>query len=38
MKGDYTQLYEDIGKEVLPVEYGGSNGSLEDIQSKYYLT
>jgi len=35
LKGDYTQLYEDIGKEVLPVEYGGSNGSLEDIQKNW---
>ena len=33
-QGDYLKLYEDIGEEVLPEEYGGSNGSIKDIQSK----
>jgi len=35
LKGDYTELYEDIGKEVLPEEYGGCNGPLADIQKNW---
>jgi len=31
-KGDYLKLYDEVGKEVLPEEYGGSNGSIIDIQ------
>ena len=34
MQGNYSGLYEDIGQEVMPEEYGGKNGTLEDIQSK----
>jgi len=34
-KGDYLKLYEDIGEEVLPEEYGGSNGSIKDIQKNW---
>jgi len=34
-KGDYVKLYEEIGKDVLPEEYGGSNGSVKDIQNDW---
>ena len=34
MQGNFSELYEDIGQEVMPEEYGGQNGTLEDIQSK----
>eukprot|EP00090_Calanus_glacialis_P029305 TRINITY_DN47040_c0_g1_i1.p1 TRINITY_DN47040_c0_g1~~TRINITY_DN47040_c0_g1_i1.p1 ORF type:complete len:319 (+),score=84.77 TRINITY_DN47040_c0_g1_i1:28-957(+) len=34
-KGDYTKLLEDVGAEVLPEEYGGSNGSVEEIQKAW---
>jgi len=34
-KGDYAKLYESIGQEVLPEEYGGSNGSIDDIQKSW---
>ena len=34
MQGNFSELYEDIGQEVMPEEYGGKNGTLEDIQSK----
>ena len=27
---DFATLHEVIGKEVLPVEYGGTNGKLQD--------
>ena len=27
-------IYNGIGQEVMPEEYGGKNGTLEDIQSK----
>ena len=30
-------FYEDIGKDVLPVEYGGSNGTVDEIQSMTIL-
>ncbi len=29
-KGDLSRLHEDVGKEVLPEEYGGTNGTLEE--------
>lgn len=32
LKGNFSELYEDIGQEVMPEEYGGKNGTLEDIQ------
>lgn len=35
LKDDYTELYEDVGKEVLPEEYGGCNGPLRDIQKNW---
>ncbi len=33
-KGDYSLLQEELGKEVLPVEYGGTNGSVVEHASK----
>merc|ERR1712012_599675 len=30
-QGDYSGLVEDLGKDILPVEYGGTNGSVEDL-------
>jgi len=36
-KGDYTALWDAIGKEVLPEEYGGSNGPVEDIRQAWVL-
>ena len=38
MQGNFSELYEDIGQEVMPEEYGGKNGTLEDIQSKDGIT
>ena len=29
-KGDYSQIIEDLGKDVLPEEYGGTNGKMQD--------
>ena len=29
-KGDLTALHEAVGKDVLPVEYGGTNGTLQE--------
>ena len=29
-KGDLTQLHEAVGTEVLPEEYGGTNGTMQD--------
>ena len=29
-KGDYSQIIDDLGKDVLPEEYGGTNGKLQD--------
>ena len=29
-------LHEHIPKEVLPIEYGGTNGTVEDIKSKLF--
>ena len=33
-KGDYKELIEDLGDEVLPAEYGGKNEDLETLQSE----
>jgi len=33
--GDYTKLQEDVGLEILPAEYGGTNGTVEEIR-KYW--
>ena len=30
--GDLTKLHEDIGREILPIEYGGTNGTLEELR------
>ena len=32
MKGDLSELYAELGKEVLPEEYGGDNGTLAEIE------
>ena len=29
-EGDFTEIHEQLGKEVLPEEYGGTNGKLQD--------
>ena len=29
-QGDLTKLHEELGVEVLPAEYGGTNGSIQD--------
>ncbi len=29
-KHDFKQLHEALGKEVLPSEFGGTNGSMQD--------
>jgi len=29
--GDLTALHQDVGTEILPVEYGGSNGTLKEL-------
>jgi len=31
-KGDHECLKENLGEEILPTEYGGKNGSVEDIK------
>jgi len=31
--GDLTKIQEDLGKDVLPVEYGGNNGTLEELKA-----
>lgn len=33
-QGDLSRLHQIIGSEVLPVEYGGSNGTLQELTSK----
>ncbi|XP_071526872.1 retinol-binding protein pinta-like isoform X8 [Panulirus ornatus] len=33
---DLESLYKEVPKEVLPVEYGGTNGTIEEIK-KYWL-
>jgi len=30
--GDLTKLHEDLGTEILPKEYGGTNGTVEDLR------
>jgi len=30
-QGDYSGLVEDLGKDILPVEYGGTNGCLDEL-------
>ena len=29
-EGDFTEIHAQLGKEVLPEEYGGTNGKLQD--------
>eukprot|EP00092_Neocalanus_flemingeri_P067667 GFUD01082623.1.p1 GENE.GFUD01082623.1~~GFUD01082623.1.p1 ORF type:complete len:153 (-),score=36.03 GFUD01082623.1:11-469(-) len=31
-KGDYKALKAELGEDILPAEYGGKNGSVEDIK------
>ena len=37
MKGDLSELYTELGKEVLPEEYGGDNGTLAEIEGMSLL-
>ena len=38
-KGDWSKLHEEVGKDVLPEEFGGTNGKLQDhIGNKYIIT
>jgi len=30
-QGDYSGLVDDLGKEILPTEYGGTNGCLDEL-------
>ena len=32
-KGDYEALKEEVGEDILPVEYGGKNESVEEIKN-----
>jgi len=34
-KGDYASLWAEVGKEVLPTEYGGEGGPVADIEDKW---
>lgn len=36
-KGDFSKLHEDLGKDVLPKEYGGNNGSIQEL-TDYWRT
>lgn len=29
-KGDFSKLHEDVGLEILPAEFGGTNGAIQD--------
>ena len=29
-KGDFSKLHEEVGTEILPKEYGGTNGCMQD--------
>ena len=33
--GDLTKFHDDVGLEILPAEYGGSNGTIEEL-TKYW--
>jgi len=35
-KGDYSKMQEDLGLEVLPKEYGGTNTSLDELR-EYWI-
>merc|ERR1711892_573703 len=30
--GDLTKLHEDLGQDILPAEYGGTNGTIEELR------
>lgn len=36
-KGDFAKLHDEVGVEVLPKEYGGTNGSIQDHLSKFAI-
>ena len=36
-KGDFSKLHQELGTEVLPKEYGGTNGCMQDHIGKSYL-
>jgi len=31
-RGDYDTLKQEVGEDILPIEYGGTNGSVEEIK------
>ncbi len=35
-KGDWTALHEDVGTDILPEEYGGTNGTMAQHTGKGY--
>jgi len=35
-KGDLSKMQEDVGLEILPKEYGGTNGTIEEL-TKFWL-
>ena len=37
MKGDLSELYTELGKEVLPEEYGGDNGTFAEIEGMSFF-
>ena len=37
VQGDYSELVAEMGEDVLPVEYGGNNGTCQDIQGNIYM-
>ena len=36
-KGDLTALHEAVGTDVLPEEYGGTNGKIQDHIGDYIM-
>ena len=36
-KEDFAKLHAELGTEVLPKEYGGTNGSIQDHLGKNFL-
>ena len=36
-KGDFSKLHQELGTEVLPKEYGGTNGCMQDHIGKSYV-
>lgn len=37
-KGDYSALHESVGKDVLPEEYGGTNGTVAELTDYWVKT